>query len=53
MKGMYDMKQFETKHYIFNFHEDSKAEHDIHEIAFCQEKSAWRNCLLEKKLRSQ
>ncbi len=31
------MKQFETKHYIFNFHEGSKAENDIHEIASCQE----------------
>ena len=31
------MKQFESEHYIFNFHKGSKAEADIHEIAACQE----------------
>ena len=31
------MNRFETEHYIFNFHEGSKAEADIHEIAACQE----------------
>jgi len=29
--------QFETKHYIFNYHKSSLAETDIHEIAACQE----------------
>lgn len=31
------MRQFESKHYIFHFHESSKAEADIGSIASCQE----------------
>ena len=31
------MKQFETEHYIFSYHENSKAEADIAAISVCQE----------------
>ena len=37
MEGSINMKQYETKHYIFNYYSGSKAEEDILDIVALQE----------------